>query len=66
MHCEWNDWIIGDCSKSCGGGNRRNIRTENVTAQHGGDACNGTNTVEESCDVQECPGFNFIHNVETL
>ena len=57
VHCEWNDWIIGDCSKSCGGGNRTNIRFENVTALHGGDECEGARFIEESCNVQECPGY---------
>ena len=66
VHCEWNDWIIGDCSVSCGGGNRTNIRTENVTAQHGGDECEGTKTIEESCNVQECPGYRFYYSLTTM
>ena len=56
VHCEWNEWIIGECSKSCGGGTRVNERTEKVTAQHGGDKCPGPTSIEESCNVQECPG----------
>ena len=20
VHCEWDDWVVGECSKSCGGG----------------------------------------------
>ena len=57
VHCEWNDWIIGDCSETCGGGSRTNTRTQKVSAEHGGDECNGPTSVDESCNVQECPGY---------
>ena len=56
VHCEWNDWEIGTCSKPCGGGSRTNTRTQKVSAAHGGNECNGTTSVDESCNVQECPG----------
>ena len=56
VHCEWNDWVIGECSKDCGGGTRTNTRTEKLSADHGGDACDGASSIEESCNIQECPG----------
>ena len=65
-HCEWNDWIIGDCSQSCGGGNRTNIRTEKVAAEHGSDECEGDESVQESCNVQECPGHKFSSSLSTI
>ena len=56
VHCEWNDWETGKCSEACGGGSRTNTRTEKVSAAHGGNDCNGTSSIHESCNVQECPG----------
>jgi len=55
VHCEWNDWVQGDCNKSCGGGVRTDTRTENVEAKHGGEACQGPSSMEVSCNTQECP-----------
>ena len=55
VDCEWNDWVLGDCSQSCGGGTRTDTRTKNVTEEHGGE-CDQIAEMEESCNVQECPG----------
>merc|ERR1711981_622977 len=55
VHCEWNDWTIGECSRSCGGGERTNTRDKKVSAEHGGDECEGLASITESCNVQECP-----------
>ena len=54
--CVWNDWIIGNCSKICGGGTRTNTRTEKMAASHGGNSCTGPSTFEENCNIQECKG----------
>ena len=56
VHCEWNDWVEGECSKECGGGMKINTRTEKVSAEHGGEDCPGPATEEISCNEQECPG----------
>merc|ERR1712203_198887 len=55
VHCEWNDCVIGECDKDCGGGMRTNTRTEKVSAEHGGEECPGPASVDESCNVHECP-----------
>ena len=60
VNCEWGDWIIGDCSQTCGGGNRTDVRTEKNSATHGGEQCTGPTSITESCNVQECPGR--LHN----
>ena len=57
VHCEWNDWMLGECSLTCGGGMLTKTRKEKVTALHGGEECPGPSTIEESCNVQECPGW---------
>ena len=56
VDCEWDDWEIGVCDKSCGGGLRTNLREPKMDALHGGEECTGNSTVTESCNVQECKG----------
>ena len=56
VHCEWNDWVIGECSETCGGGSRTNTRTQKTAAEFGGDECDGPTSSTESCNVEECPG----------
>ena len=59
--CEWNDWKIGHCSKSCGKGIRTNTRTEKVSVQPGGEKCDGPPFLEESCNLKDCPeGFELV------
>ena len=53
--CEWGNWEIGDCSKSCGGGTRTNSRQKILEESNGG-KCDGTNTIQENCNEQKCSG----------
>ena len=63
-HCAWDDWIMGDCSVTCGGGTRTNTRTSKASAANGGVVCNEeTISIDEACNVQPCPGTNFIGNL---
>ena len=48
--------MLGDCSNSCGGGVRINVREKTVQEMYGG-TCEGNPTFEESCNLQECPGI---------
>ena len=41
-------------------------RKEKVAAQHGGEECPGVDTIEESCNVQECPGNYKILQIENI
>ena len=54
VNCVWNEWQIGECSKTCGGGTRTNTRTKKVQEAHGG-TCEGHATSKEECNAQECP-----------
>ena len=56
VHCEWDDWEVGECSTTCGGGNRTKIRKEKVSSAYGGEECTGLSSITESCHVGECPG----------
>ena len=60
VNCEWNDWIHGTCSKSCGGGTRYNTRNERVSEAHGGKPCEGDATIAEPCEIQKCPGYTLF------
>ena len=56
VHCEWDEWKLGECSKTCGGGERTKTRREKVSSAHGGNECEGLTSITESCNVEECPG----------
>ena len=55
VNCEWSDWQMQQCSVTCGGGTRANIRAKTVEEKNGG-VCTGELTVEEVCNMQDCPG----------
>ena len=56
VNCEWGAWSLGDCSTSCGGGVRLNVREKTIQEMYGG-TCEGDPTFEETCNLQECPGI---------
>ena len=60
VHCQWGNWNVGDCSKSCGGGTRTRTRTPKVLPEHGGDQCDGPDSIDESCNIQGCQGTKSI------
>lgn len=64
VDCEWADWDIGECSKTCGGGKRINTRDKKVKAAHGGLDCQGAPTKKDICNVQACPGN--ISKIQTI
>ena len=55
IHCQWDDWNLGECSKTCGTGTRTNNRHKRVVEENGG-TCTGKPTETEPCNTQECPG----------
>ena len=54
----WSDWgPFGECSKSCGTGNKvRNRSCNNPSPDHGGEQCKGLPTESETCKIKDCPG----------
>ena len=56
VNCEWDEWVIGQCSRECGGGKRINSRSIKVNATNGGTNCSGVSEITEICNIQECPG----------
>jgi len=63
VHCEWNEWKVGVCSKTCGGGTQTNTRTEKVSAEHGGDECEGPTTMTDICNTNDCPAPEVVKRV---
>ena len=65
IHCEWNKWVIGECSKPCGTGTQTNTRTKRVVEKNGG-TCTGQPTEVKSCKIKECPGMllHATHNLQ--
>ena len=41
VNCEWSEWTLGHCSKSCGAGERLRTRSKTVVEAHDG-SCNGS------------------------
>ena len=60
VDCEWGDWVVGECSITCGGGTRSNTREIKIDAAFGGRQCPGLASITEACNVQECPGSLFF------
>ena len=56
IHCEWDEWTIGECSKTCGTGTRLNNRTKVVEEVNGG-TCDGQPSEIEECNPEPCPGI---------
>ena len=54
IHCEWDEWTLGECSDSCGTGTRTNTRTKTVVEANGG-TCTGQPTEIEPCNTHPCP-----------
>jgi len=65
INCEWNDWQVGECSKTCAGGSRTNTRTKKIEEANGTDedgVCEGEATMDEECNTQNCPPIHCEWN----
>ena len=60
VNCEWAEWEIGICSKTCGGGERTKIRDISVEAAHGGEECPESSSMIEPCNAKACPGIYYF------
>ena len=62
VDCQWNEWEIGECSKTCGKGVQIDTREKLEEEQFGGEPCTGEATRQKDCNVGKCPGKKyFIH-----
>lgn len=61
----WGEW--GICSKTCGGGYRRRDRTCTNPAPHnGGLVCQGSSFQLANCNIQLCPGNEYVNLLYVL
>ena len=56
VDCVWNDWEIGECSLTCGGGIRIDTRTKKVEESIGGTCEPSANQRASFCNTDDCPG----------
>ena len=57
ISCVWEDWTIGECTTTCGPGQRTDSRSKLVEEANGGN-CTGETTRTEECNTKPCPGNN--------
>ena len=62
VDCEWSEWEIGRCSKTCGRGTRTNSRYKEVEEEDGGE-CRGRSYKKESCNRKDCPGDYNVYRL---
>ena len=55
VHCEWGEWVVGECSATCGEGLRTDVREQVVSAKNGGIECAGEASITERCHAGDCP-----------
>ena len=53
--CEWSEWEIKHCSRSCGSGTREKTRFKKVKEKNGG-SCGNLRKLKEPCNTHVCPG----------
>lgn len=56
----WDEWTIGECSKTCGTGTRVDTRSKLVEEANGG-TCTGQHNETKECKETECPGISTLH-----
>ena len=56
VHCVWDEWVFGECSKTCGTGTRENTRVKLVEEDHGG-TCDGQESEIGDCNTEPCPSI---------
>ena len=56
--CQWNEWLSwNSCSKPCGGGEQKRLRTIQVEGRNGGKTCRKKeSTQKQKCHNWFCPG----------
>ena len=58
--------MVGECSEECGEGVQVMSRTIKTEAQFGGKACEGESSIEETCNIRECPGIEKFQTIDNF
>ena len=64
VDCEWNEWVLGECSTTCGDGIQVNNRTKLQEELHGG-VCEGVGTETVKCNLMVCPRKCLTVNISS-
>ena len=66
VNCEWGEWKVGGCTKTCGGGTQKKTRVKTFPEKNGG-TCTGQSTETQSCNTQRCPGsiYDYVIHLST-
>ena len=59
VNCQWAQWTLGPCSKSCNTGLRNKTREKTVQESNNG-TCSGKAKVVEECNTFLCRSKNLI------
>ena len=65
VNCEWNHWINGECSETCGGGTRTRFRTKKLEEKFGGICLENATHIEE-CNTQSCSSMKHCHTSKNV
>ena len=57
VDCKWGDWVIVECSKTCGSGFQIDSRQKLQEELFGGKPCEGNSTRQRECNTDKCPGI---------
>ena len=60
VDCVWNEWVTGECSKTCGQGIQTDTRNKLQPELNGGIPCQGEVTQTSECFIKECPGIKIF------
>ena len=56
VDCVWNEWALGECTTTCGGGTQTDTREQLQEALFGGNPCEGESSRQTDCNPDPCPG----------
>ena len=56
VDCKWGDWVIKECTKTCGAGVQIDSRERFQEELFGGQPCGGSSTRQRECNTDDCAG----------
>lgn len=59
----WSEW--DECSKRCGGGTQKRVRSVHTQAANGGKACSGDTSESRACNTNACPKIQVQKKPQT-
>jgi len=60
VNCQWGPWTEGECSKTCGGGNRTDTRVKTRPESNGGTCTGESSLSDQECNDEDCPTTTLL------